>query len=67
MPTFPRFRDIDNGAPGLTPQQQQQQQQQQQYSMNFGIPPPNMAEFLHNFKKWSPTFRYKYLLEWMIQ
>merc|ERR1719397_296366 len=46
MPTFPRFRDL--GAPQATPSQSQPPQ----YTMNFGsVQPPNMAEFLHNFKK----------------
>ena len=47
MPTFPRFRDLGTpGAPATV------SQTQPQYSINFGaVQPPNMAEFLHNFKK----------------
>ena len=53
MPTFPRFRD-SNPTGGVGAGQsggQGQPQYQPQYSMNFGVQPPNVAEFLHNFKK----------------
>ena len=52
MPTFPRFRDLTGPSQGAGAAQPVPgaQHHQQQY-VNFGAQPPNMAEFLHNFKK----------------
>jgi len=56
MPTFPRFRDLNGPSSGAGASQPgpgggaPAQYQQQQYA-NFGAQQPNMAEFLHNFKK----------------
>jgi len=58
MPTFPRFRDLSTGGTGVSSQggggasgQSGSSQSQSQYSINFGVQQPNVADFLHNFKK----------------
>jgi len=57
MPTFPRFRDLSTGSAGVSNQggvasgQAQSGSTQSQYSINFGVQQPNVADFLHNFKK----------------
>jgi len=57
MPTFPRFRDLSTGSAGVSNQggvasgQSQSGSTQSQYSINFGVQQPNVADFLHNFKK----------------
>jgi len=57
MPTFPRFRDLSTGSAGASNQggvasgQSQSGSTQSQYSINFGVQQPNVADFLHNFKK----------------